>query len=50
MTHHLTDFSNQHSNFDKGTENSDHHHMNQIGETSGIEFIFEDKSIESEVD
>jgi len=29
-------------------EDSDH--MNQIGETSGIELIFENKGIESEVD
>ena len=48
MTHHLTDFSSQHSNLEKGMENSDP--MNQIGETSGIELIFENKGVESEVD
>jgi len=48
MTHHLTDFSRQHDNLEKGMENSDH--MNQIGGTSGIKLIIENKGIESEVD
>ena len=48
MTHRLTDFSSQHSNLEKGMENSDP--MNQIEETSGIELIFENKGVESEDD
>ena len=47
MTHHFTDMSSQHSNLEKGMENSDH--MKQIGATSGIDLIFENKSIMSEV-
>jgi len=48
MTRRFTDLSSQHSNFEKGIEKSDH--KKQIGETSGIELIFENKSIMSEVD
>ena len=48
MTHPFADMSSQHSDLKKGMENSDH--MKQIGDTSEIELIFENKSIVSEVD
>ena len=48
MANPFTDLSSQHSNLEKVTENSDH--LKQIGATSGIDLIFENKSIMSEVD
>src|SRR6218665_322049 len=48
MTRHFTDLSSQHSNLEKGMENSDH--VKQIGAALGIDLIFENKSIMSQVD
>ena len=48
MTHNFTYLSSQLSNLETGMENNDH--IKKIGATSGIDLIFENKNIMSEVD